>query len=138
MKPSNMSTVCYSQTVIVLGCFAVTAKLISAFVFATWIVQFLFFLNPNFKLLTIFCSCTDQFVSHLFGNPRRPVFLRRCSNSSLHSGSESGFNLVICLIPCSMYKHIYQSQYYLGHFRTQFIFLHSYQFNCTIISCFVA
>ena len=29
--------------------FAVTAKLISAFVFATQIVQFLFFLNPNFQ-----------------------------------------------------------------------------------------
>ena len=28
--------------------FAVTAKLISAFVFATGIVQFLFFLNPKF------------------------------------------------------------------------------------------
>ena len=26
----------------------VTAKLISAFVFATWIVQFLYFLNPEF------------------------------------------------------------------------------------------
>ena len=29
--------------------FAVTAKLISAFVFATQIVQFLFFLNPKFQ-----------------------------------------------------------------------------------------
>ena len=29
--------------------FAVTAKLISAFVFATWIVHFLFFLNPKFQ-----------------------------------------------------------------------------------------
>ena len=29
--------------------FAVTAKLISAFVFATWIVQSLFFLNPKFQ-----------------------------------------------------------------------------------------
>ena len=28
--------------------FAVTAKLISVFVFATWIVQFLYFLNPKF------------------------------------------------------------------------------------------
>ena len=28
---------------------AVTAKLISAFVFATWIVQFLFYLNPKFQ-----------------------------------------------------------------------------------------
>ena len=30
--------------------FAVTAKLISAFVFATWIVQSLYFLNPKFQV----------------------------------------------------------------------------------------
>ena len=29
--------------------FAVTAKLISTFVFATWMVQSLYFLNPNFQ-----------------------------------------------------------------------------------------
>ena len=29
--------------------FAVTSKLISAFVFATWIVQYLFFLNRKFQ-----------------------------------------------------------------------------------------
>ena len=29
--------------------FAVTAKLISTFVFATWIVQFLFYLNQKFQ-----------------------------------------------------------------------------------------
>ena len=29
--------------------FTVTAKLISAFVFATWIVKYLFFLNPKFQ-----------------------------------------------------------------------------------------
>ena len=40
--------------------FAITAKLISAFVFATWIVQFLYFLN-----LTIFCYCAVWFVSDL-------------------------------------------------------------------------
>ena len=41
--------------------FAVTAKLFSAIVFATRIVQFLFFLNPN--------ACTAWFVSDLVGNP---------------------------------------------------------------------
>ena len=54
--------------------FAVTAKLISAFVFATWIVQFLFFLNPTFKLLACFCNCTGRFVSDLFGNPEDQFF----------------------------------------------------------------
>ena len=47
--------------------FAATAKLISAFVFATRIVQSLYFLN--FKLLAIFCGCTAGFVSDLARNP---------------------------------------------------------------------
>ena len=34
--------------------FAVTAKLISAFVFATWIVQFLIYLNPKFQASSSF------------------------------------------------------------------------------------
>ena len=46
--------------------FAVTAKLISAFVFASRIVHFLFFFN--FKLLALFCDCTGRFVSDLVGN----------------------------------------------------------------------
>ena len=46
--------------------FAVTAKLISGFVFATGIVQFLYFLN--FQLLACFCECTVLFVSDLFEN----------------------------------------------------------------------
>ena len=34
--------------------FAVTAKLISAFVFTTWIVQYLFYLNPKFQASSAF------------------------------------------------------------------------------------
>ena len=38
----------------------------SAFVFATRIVQSLYFLNPKFhKALAIFCGCTVQVVSDL-------------------------------------------------------------------------
>ena len=40
--------------------FTVTANLIRAFVFATWIVQFLFFLNPK---------SVSVIVSDLVGNP---------------------------------------------------------------------
>ena len=46
--------------------FAVTAKLICAFVFATRIVQFLFYLNPKFLASSSFLCC--RFVSDLFGN----------------------------------------------------------------------
>ena len=41
----------------------------SAFVFATWIVQFLFFLNPKFLASNIFCGCTARLVSDLVYNP---------------------------------------------------------------------
>ena len=47
--------------------FAVTAKLISAFVFATRIVQFFFFLSPKFQ--ASFCDCTGRVVLDLVGNP---------------------------------------------------------------------
>ena len=47
--------------------FAVTAKLISAFVFATQIVQSLSSYIQNFKLLACFCDCTAQFVTDLEG-----------------------------------------------------------------------
>ena len=52
--------------------FAVTAKLINAFVFAAGIVHFLFFLNPKFQA-TSFCDCTGQFVSGLVGNPEDQI-----------------------------------------------------------------
>ena len=39
------------------------------FVFATWIVQSLFVLNPNSQASTILCGCTARFVSDLVGNP---------------------------------------------------------------------
>ena len=48
--------------------FAVTAKLISAFVFATQLVQFLSFLNTKFKPLAIFCGRTAWFKSDRVGN----------------------------------------------------------------------
>ena len=42
--------------------------MISAFVFATRIVQFLFYLNPEFQA-SHFGDCTGQFVSDLVENP---------------------------------------------------------------------
>ena len=48
---------------------AVTAKLISVFVFATRIVHPSSSYIQNFKPLAILCGCTAQFVSDLVGNP---------------------------------------------------------------------
>ena len=47
----------------------VTAKLISVFVFANWIVQSFFYLDPTFKPLAIFLVSTAWFVSDLVGDP---------------------------------------------------------------------
>ena len=59
----------YAKTKPQISC-AVTAQLISDFIFAAWIVQSLYFLTfRNFKSLTIFCGCTARFVSDLVGNP---------------------------------------------------------------------
>ena len=64
--------------------FAVTVKLISAFFFATRIVQSLFYLNSKFKPLTIFCDCTARFVWDLVRNPEdrfshNEAHLKNCS-----------------------------------------------------------
>ena len=48
--------------------FLVTGKLISAFVFATRIVQSLYLIR-NFKPVSIVCGCTAPFVWDLVGNP---------------------------------------------------------------------
>ena len=46
-------TICIGKTKAQIS-FAVTAKLISAFVFSTRIVQFLFYLNPKFQASSSF------------------------------------------------------------------------------------
>ena len=54
--------------------FAVTAKLISAFVFATRIVQI-----QKFQSLTTFCDCTARFVSDLVGTQVVGFLMHRLS-----------------------------------------------------------
>ena len=55
--------------------------LISAFVFATRIVQFLFYLNPKFQASSSFLSLYRPVCVGPGRKPRRPVFSRRGSNS---------------------------------------------------------
>ena len=59
--------------------FAVTAKLISAFVFATWIVQSLYFLNPKFRASSHLLWFPSPACVGPGRKPRRPVFWRRGS-----------------------------------------------------------
>ena len=59
--------------------FAVTAKLISAFVFATRIVQSLFYLNPKFHGSNHLVWLYSPVCVRLGRKPRRPVFSQRGS-----------------------------------------------------------
>ena len=61
--------------------FAVTAKLISTFVFATRIVQFLFYLNPKFQASSSFLSLYRPVCVGPGRKPRRPVFSHRGSDN---------------------------------------------------------
>ena len=49
--------------------FEVTAKLISAFIFAIRMVQSLYYLNPKFQASSHLLWCTARFVWDLVGNP---------------------------------------------------------------------
>ena len=59
----------------------VTAKLISAFVFATWIVQSLYYLNPKFQAYSLLLWLYSLVCVRPGRKPRRPVFSER---GSLH------------------------------------------------------
>ena len=101
--------------------FAVTAKLISAFVFATRLVQFLYYLNPKF-----------EGSSHLLGlhspayvgpgrNRRRPVFSQRVSFAC----DPMLRFYIFCMFFCT--KH--------GHFNTYLVisfFLLTVETRCSV------
>ena len=59
--------------------FAVTAKLISVFVFATWIVQYLVYLNPKFQASSHIVWFYSLVCVGPGWKPRRPVFSERGS-----------------------------------------------------------
>ena len=96
----------------------ITAKLIRAFVFATWIVQSLYFLNLKFQASSIFCGCTARFVSDLVGNPEARF---SCNVAQLSIFSQQSFShhwLGIFLSPlktnndfffCNILKQHYES-----------------------------
>ena len=82
---------------------AVTAKLISAFVFATRIEQSFYFLN--FKPLVIFCGCTARFVSDLVGNPED-----RFSHNEAHLMPSAGAISQLAMVAyknCVVRKHAF-------------------------------
>ena len=75
--------------------FAVTAKLISAFVFTTWIVQSLFYLHPKFLALSHLLWLYSLVCVGPGRKSRRPVFSQRGSyvigtiySHDMHIGSD--------------------------------------------------
>ena len=68
----------YAKTKTLIN-FAVTAKLISAFVFAIRIVQFLFYLNTKFQASSHLLSLCSLICVGPDGKPRRTVFSQRGS-----------------------------------------------------------
>ena len=83
--------------------FAVTAKLISAFVFATRIVQFLYFLNPKFTASNhLLCLYSPVCVGPVrkppcwFSDDTAQIMVKIKPNNILNSHGEK---TVSCLIP---------------------------------------
>ena len=107
--------------------FAVTAKLISAFVFATWIVQSLCFQNPKFQvsshllwLYSLVCVVPGR-------KPRRPVFWHRGSNISdawevsicsildiIHVHFRKDYNMLLIMKTCPCNEHPLTPHFYIG------------------------
>ena len=80
--------------------FAVTAKLISAFVFATWIVQFLYFLYPEFPASSHLLRLYSWVCVGPGRKPCRPVFSRRCSHSCVVTHSNTSFEPLNLISVC--------------------------------------
>ena len=71
---------------------AVTAKLINAFVFATWIVLFLYFLNPKFQASShLLCLCSSVWVEPVpklhcwFSNEAAQMIIHTCNKATHYS-----------------------------------------------------
>ena len=71
----------YAETKAQISC-SVSAQLISAFVFATWIVQFLFYLYLKFQAPSLFLKLYMPVSVRPGQKPRRPVFSLRGSINS--------------------------------------------------------
>ena len=68
----------YAKTKTQISC-VVTVQLISAFVFAKWIVQSLFYLNPKFRASSHVLALYSPVCVRPGRKPRRPVFSQRGS-----------------------------------------------------------
>ena len=71
-------SIAYAKTKAQISC-AVTAQLISAFVFTTSIIHFLFFLNPKFQACSLLLWLYRSVCVRPGRRPQRPIFYRHGS-----------------------------------------------------------
>ena len=88
--------------------FAVTAKLISAFVFATRIVQFLYFLNTKFEASGHFLWLYSLVCVGPGRKPRRPVFSQRGSYENNRDSGQPAYlcSLTSSFVNCCLYSRL--------------------------------
>ena len=83
-----------------------STQLISNFVFATWILQFLLFFNLKFKA----SSCTGRFVSDLVGNPENQfspvgahIVVLQIQIHELHAKCHENILMIVLTVPCEIW-----------------------------------
>ena len=79
------------------------SRSISAFVFATWIVKFLYFLNAKFQASCHYQWLHSQVCVRAGRKPRRPVFSQRGSDYSTCDTSVSCHNKTACFAGPQVY-----------------------------------
>ena len=105
---------------------AINAQLISAFVFATWIVEFFLLLNPKFQASSLFLQLHILVCVRPGQKPRIPVFSCHGSNinvSFLHVGRNTSvihlfiivqwLSSLFCSFKCLEYFTQYMCMYIL-------------------------
>ena len=111
---------------------SVTAKLISAFVFATSIVQSLFFLNPKFQASSHLLWLYSPVCIGPGRKPRRPVFSQRASNNwqfgypSRRNNQESARKCNTSIFPNQLHYYSHSAKIFRNGHRPKFgLKLHS-------------
>ena len=74
----------YAKTKVQINCTVLTAKLISAFDFSTWIAQFLFFPNTKFQGSSLLLSLYRSVCIRPGCKPRRLIF-SCCGSYNVHT-----------------------------------------------------
>ena len=94
--------------------FAVTAKLISAFVFATRIVRSLYFLNMEFHASSHLLWLYSSVYVGTGQKPRRPVFSERGSNYILLKDFLSLLAFTADTLPTDVHPSVFITKHFSG------------------------